>query len=114
MPTEEELLASIVASAREAHALAMAHSPKDLDSNRMLELSLTKLVENIGEAARLLSDETRLLAPDIPWRDIVAMRHRLVHDYSSINLEILWEVVAVDCPKLVAAVAPLISVEEED
>ncbi len=112
MPTEQELIVSIVAAAREAHQIASAYSLDRLERDRVLELALTKLVENVGEAARQLSDESRAKAADIPWRDIVAMRHRLVHDYGNVSLEILWEVVTVDCAALVQALEPLLLTDE--
>jgi uncharacterized protein with HEPN domain len=114
MPTDSELFASIVAAAREAVEIVSPYKFEDLQQNRMLELSLTKLVENIGEAARLLPDEARAKAPHIPWRDIVAMRHRLVHDYENVTLRILWEVVTVDCVELLEAIEPLVEAADDE
>ncbi len=49
-----------------------------------------------------MSDDDRVrLLPDIPWDDIVGMRHRLVHAYFDINLDILWRTVQDDLPPLV-------------
>lgn len=62
---------------------------------------MIKDVEIIGEAAYQVSDETRSRLPDIPWDDIVGMRHRLVHAYFDINLDILWKTVQEDLPLLV-------------
>lgn len=47
----------------------------------------------IGEAASNLGSEVREAAPDVPWREIVGMRNVLVHDYDSVDLDILWDVV---------------------
>jgi uncharacterized protein with HEPN domain len=48
-------------------------------------------------------DTTRLLWPGILWEDIIGMRHRLVHAYFAINLDILWGTVRDDLPPLVEA-----------
>ena len=40
--------------------------------------------------------------PEIPWEDITGMRHRLVHAYFDINLDILWATVQKDLPELLA------------
>ena len=48
-------------------------------------------------------DTTRLQWPGIPWEDIIGMRHRLVHAYFAINLDILWGTVRDDLPPLVEA-----------
>ncbi len=64
------------------------------------------LVQNIGEAATRLSQESKDPVPDIPWQQIAGMRHRLVHDYAKVGPSRVWEVVQSDIPKLLAAVEP--------
>lgn len=72
-----------------------------LDLDRKLTLALVKDIEIIGEAAYQISDQTRSRLSDIPWDDIIGMRHRLVHAYFDINLDILWKTVQEDLPQLV-------------
>jgi Protein of unknown function DUF86 len=62
----------------------------------------SKDVEIIGEAASRVSAGTRLEWADIPWQDIVAMRHRLIHGYFDIDLDIVWSTVTDDLPPLAA------------
>lgn len=45
---------------------------------------------------------TRALLPDVPWPGIVAMRHRLVHAYFDVDLDLVWATVTDDLPPLVA------------
>jgi uncharacterized protein with HEPN domain len=75
-------------------------SKAQYDADDILRLGLTHLVQVIGEAARKVSDEFRLQHPEIPWRNIVGMRHRIVHDYMSVDEDILWQVVTDDLPSL--------------
>ena len=88
-------------AAREAIGFAQGRARTDLDSDRMLVLSLIKEIEIVGEAATQVSEVTREQLPEIPWTDIVGMRNRLVHAYFDINLEILWRTVQDDLPPLV-------------
>ena len=88
-------------AAREAVGFAAGRSRADLDTDRMLNLSLVRLIEVIGEAAGRVSADTQAKYPGIPWSDITGMRHRLVHGYDEINLDIVWEVVTVDLPALI-------------
>ena len=44
----------------------------------------------------------------IPWREIVAMRNRLIHGYDAIDKEILWEVVTNDLPPLAAGIEQIL------
>ena len=78
-------------AAREAVEFAQDGCREDLVGNRKLTLALVKDVEIIGEAAYQISEDTRRNLPEIPWDDIVGMRHRLVHAYFDINLEKLLE-----------------------
>lgn len=88
-------------AAEEAMTFAQGRSRADLDADRQLVLSLVKEIEIIGEAGYQLSQETRESLPEIPWEDIIGMRHRLVHAYFDINLDILWRTVQGDLPALV-------------
>jgi uncharacterized protein with HEPN domain len=66
----------------------------------MLVMALVKEIEIIGEAAYQVSATTQEQLPGLPWEDIIGMRHRLVHAYFEINLDILWETVQEDLPPL--------------
>lgn len=58
--------------------------------------------EIVGEAATKVSDESRTALPSVPWPDRIAMRHRLIHAYFDVNLDIVWDTVEVDLPPLCA------------
>lgn len=42
--------------------------------------------------------------PEIPWQDIVGMRHTVVHDCMGVDEDIVWQVVTEDLPSLIAAI----------
>jgi uncharacterized protein with HEPN domain len=88
-------------AAREALGFAKGKKREDLDDNRMLVLALVKDIETIGEAASKVGRETREKLSGIPWADIIVMRHRLIHDYFSVDLDIVWATVRLDLPSLV-------------
>ena len=90
-------------AAREAVSFVQGKKRGDLDHDRLLVLGLVKALEIVGEAAYQLSEETRAELTAIPWEDVIGMRHRLVHAYFDINLDILWRTVQDDLPPLVAA-----------
>ncbi len=88
-------------AAQEAIAFVREAHREDLDRDRKLTLALVKDVEIIGEAAYQVSETTQEQLPEIPWADIIGMRHRLVHAYFDINLDVLWNTVQKDLPPLV-------------
>ena len=88
--------------AQRAVAMAASRTRSDLESDYMFQLALTHLVEIIGEAASRVSMPARERHAGIPWPDIVGMRNRLIHGYDLVDLDLLWDTVAVDLPPLIA------------
>lgn len=62
----------------------------------------------IGEAARQVSREFTVIHPEVPWENIIGMRHKVVHDYLGVDEDIVWQVVTGDLPKLVESLEPLV------
>lgn len=62
----------------------------------------------IGEGASRLSAATRERFPSVPWRAIIDQRNRLIHGYDQIRLDLLWELVSVHVPALLATLEPAI------
>lgn len=88
-------------AALQARSFAEGRNRRALEQDAMLVLALVKAVEIVGEAACQVTEETRARLPQIPWEDMVGMRHRLVHAYFDINLDVLWEPVRQDLPTLI-------------
>lgn len=98
--------------AREAVALLQGRSRSDLDSNRVLSLALVQLAQIVGEAATRISMPRRNRHPEIPWSQIIGLRNRLVHGYDAINFDILWQILTVDLPALIAMLEKIIPPED--
>ncbi|MEW6382048.1 MAG: DUF86 domain-containing protein [bacterium] len=97
-------------AAQEAVDLFRGRTREDLDGDRMLNLSLVRLLEIIGEAAKGVSPAFRDAHPDIPWKKMVGMRDRLIHGYFDVNLDIVKETVIEDLPPLVAQLEKIIAI----
>jgi uncharacterized protein with HEPN domain len=93
---------------RKAVALTEGTNRYIYDQDEALRLALTHLIQTIGEAAQRVSADFRLTYPQIPWREIVGMRNRIVHDYLSVDEDIIWEVVQQDLPPLVSLLEEII------
>lgn len=78
---DEIRLRHILDASREAMTFAERRSREDLDKDRMLNLSLVRLLEVIGEAARGISEQYRAAHPEIAWKKMAGMRDRLIHGY---------------------------------
>lgn len=97
--------------ALEAVQLARGRSRTDLDTDRILQLALTRLVEIVGEAASRVSVELQGRHPGLPWREAIGARNRLIHGYDFVDLDILWEIAAADLPKLIPQIEQVLKLE---
>ncbi len=89
-------------AAEEAIDFARDKSENHFQQDRMLQLALIQCIQIIGEAAGRVSPKARSLAPQLPWTQIVGMRHILVHVYFEIDLPTVWKAVQEDLPSLVS------------
>ena len=98
---------------REAVSLAQGKSRADLDTDRLLNLSLVQLVTMVGEAAKRVPRDVQEQQPGIAWPSIVGMRNRLIHGYDKIDFDILWQTVTEDLPPLIASLEKIVPPEQE-
>jgi uncharacterized protein with HEPN domain len=96
-------------AAREAVALSRGSSRADLNTNRMLCLSLVRLLEIVGEAARGVSPAYRAAHADVPWKHMAGMRDRLIHACFDVNLDTVWRTVTEDPPPLIRQLETLLA-----
>ena len=103
MSREDEVrLRHMADAAREATSFVTGRTRGDLGADRQLVMALVKEIEIVGEAAARVSEAARECLPDIPWDELIGMRNRLVHAYFDVNLDIVWQTVQEDLPKLIA------------
>jgi len=57
-------------------------------------------LEVIGEAANQLNKEFISKHSDVPWENIIGMRHKLIHDYFEVKMELVWDTCTIDLPRL--------------
>jgi uncharacterized protein with HEPN domain len=76
--------------------------------DELIQVWIVHHLERIGEAAARLGREFQEAHPQVPWREMVAMRNLLVHEYFSVDLEEVWETVLRDLPLLKAQIQTLL------
>jgi uncharacterized protein with HEPN domain len=64
-------------------------------------------LELLGEAATHVPDEVRKAHPEVPWRQVIATRNRLIHGYLGIDDDTVWSIVRDDLPSLTSQLIAL-------
>jgi uncharacterized protein with HEPN domain len=96
-------LGDMLDHARIAHAKVAHITRERFDADEDLQIVVMHHVQIVGEAASKLSAEIREAHPEIPWINVIGMRHRIVHNYFEIRKDILWTVATERLPELIAA-----------
>lgn len=99
MRSERERVLDIL----EAIANVNKRLPKDVEEFTGDELIQVWIIHHlwvIGEASSYLTPELRGRHPELPWSDIIGMRHMLIHQYFRRNLRTIWRTAVTDLPLL--------------
>jgi uncharacterized protein with HEPN domain len=101
----------MLAHCREALDIVGTRRREDLESDRLFELAMARLLEIIGEAAGRVPHDLQAEHDEIPWHAIIGLRNRLIHGYDAVDLDIVWQVLAQDLPALVVSLEQLLLTE---
>jgi uncharacterized protein with HEPN domain len=112
MARDEAYLLDMLQFSQDAVDFTRDRTYEQFLSDRLLQSAVIRCVEVIGEAARRVSPAFADAHAEIPWRTIIGTRHRLAHDYSTIDLPTVWRIVTVHVPELILQLKPLIPPEQ--
>lgn len=110
---DSALLRDMLDAARTAREFMVGKDRPALDQEKMLQFAVVRAIQIVGEAAFQVSQRTRVRLPQIDWQGIVGMRHKIVHDYLRVDLNIVWDVVTNDLPSLIAELEKLLPPKAE-
>jgi uncharacterized protein with HEPN domain len=70
--------------------------------------AVIRALEILGEAAKRIPPEIRDRYPEAPWRAMAGIRDKLIHDYLTVNLEVVWKTVTEELPTLLPTLAGIV------
>ena len=113
MREQQERLRDILEAIERTEKYA-ARGKAAFEKDELVQVWILHQLQIIGEAARSLDPEFKENLPEIPWTDIIGMRHVLVHHYFEIDTEIIWSVVERDLPSLKEQAQKLLESRSDD
>jgi uncharacterized protein with HEPN domain len=109
---DDGFLLDMLVAAREALASVEGVTWERFAEDRMLHTFVTHQIQVIGEAATGITPAFQQAHPEIAWTDITGMRHKIVHDYRDVDLEVVWSTATDSLPELIALLEPLVPPED--
>ena len=100
-----QLVGDIKESIRSIEAYTKKMSYKRFIQDKKTQDAVARNLEIIGEAVKAVSGELKKRHPEIPWKALAGMRDRLIHHYSGVNWEIVWDVIIDKLAELKAQIA---------
>ena len=88
---------------------------EQFDSDEQVQIAIMHYISVIGEASKLhnIPKDFQVRHPEIPWREWVEQRNILVHNYDSINLNLVWRTATRDTPDLLSNISAILSSVEK-
>ncbi len=84
-------------------------SHDEFKNNTMIQDAVIRQIEIIGEASKNLPEEFRNQYEDIPWKRMIGMRNKVIHEYFGVRLNIVWDAVKDEIPSLKILIDNIIS-----
>jgi len=106
-------LLDMLLAARDVLEFADGLTKEQFLSSRLHQNAIIRSLEVIGEAAGHVSPDTTLALPTIPWQAITGMRHRLIHGYAVVDLDLVWHVINTDITPLIEMLEPVVPSEDD-
>lgn len=103
-PRDIALLMDIAAAAERIMTFTEGMDERAFQEDSRTHLAVQHQIMVIGEAAKRLSPELQSRIGDVPWSAVARMRDRLIHGYDTVDLEIVWDTVRQNIPRLLQAV----------
>ena len=105
MPPRDALfLGHMLAAVTRLAELVSKTDRQTFDQDWVVQDAVIRELEVLGEAAGRVSAGFADAHPEIPWREMTGIRHKLIHDYFVVDLGVVWTTATLNVPEA----APLI------
>lgn len=95
-----DYLHDILDAMDKAVAFSRDFSREDFLSDEKTIFATVRALEIIGEAAKHIPQRVKQRYPDLPWREMMAVRDKVIHAYFGVDGSVIWKTVHEDIPPL--------------
>lgn len=67
---------------------------EDFENDRKTVDAVIRNFEIIGEASSKIDKDFKTKNPHLSWTDMKNLRNRMIHDYTGVDYEIVWEIIS--------------------
>jgi uncharacterized protein with HEPN domain len=100
--TDQEFLSDIREAIQRIHAYVADLDYEAFTTDTKTQDAVIRNLEILGEATKNLTEEFRAAHGQIPWRNMAAVRDRLIHHYFGVNIDVVWQIVRTELSKVSA------------
>lgn len=108
MSRDDAYLFDILESSRTALEYMRGKTWEEFSKDPLLQDAVVRRLEIIGEASGRVSNETQKKYSQLPWQAMKGTRNRVIHEYDSIELDIIWDIIQNDLPHLASELEKII------
>ena len=113
MRSDDALLLDMLIAARRVERFVEGMTYPEFQDDDMAQSAVIRELQVLGEAARLVSKETRDVLNGIDWRTMIGMRNRLVHEYFAIRLDVVWQTTQDDIPPVIKELTRVVPADDD-
>ena len=106
-PRDAMLVWDIILAGEDALEFVAGMDEAAFHASKLHQNAVIRSLEIVGEASNKLSAEFRLAQQDVPWRKVIDMRSKLIHGYSTVDVEQVWDALNAHLPTLIRALRAL-------
>jgi len=108
-----DYLADILDAMQKAQHFIAGVEFRQFAANDEKVFAVIRAIEIIGEATRQIPRTVRARHAEVPWKEMAGMRDKLIHDYSGVDLTVVWETVTTDIPQLMPLIVRILNDEQQ-
>lgn len=108
---DREFLLDMLEACRRIEAFVEGISYGEFLDDIKTQDAILRNIEILGEASKKISNVLKGKYAEVEWKKIASTRDKLIHFYFGVNLEIVWDIVKKEIPKLKEKISKILEKE---